>query len=135
MASNCGLPWPPLRKHRQIDKSNFERYSHGLPQWEATVGGHSGRPQWEATVGGHSWTVFPGGHSGRPQLDGIPTHNFKFQFPIFNFQFSICNFQFAIYNFQFSNFNSSLFNFGFFIFHIQFSKVRESRVKESMKAR
>ena len=42
MASNCGLPWPPLRKHRQIDKSNFERYSHGLPQWEATVGGHSG---------------------------------------------------------------------------------------------
>ena len=92
-------------------KSDFERYSHGLPQWEATVGGHNGRPQWEATVewysreatvqryshcgllqweatlGGHSWTVFP--HT---------ISIFNFQFSIFNFQFSVCNFQFVVSN-------------------------------------
>ena len=125
MAFNCGLPWPPLRKHTQTDKSKFERYSHGLPQWEATVGGHSGRPQWEATVGrysrvatvgGHSWTVFP--HT---------ISNFNLQFTIFNFPFVIFNLQFTIFNFQISILVYSIFGVLFSNFNFQKAENQESK--------
>ena len=39
-------------------------------EWEAEVGGRSGRPKWEAEVGGRSgrlkWEAEVGGRSGRP---------------------------------------------------------------------